>query len=443
MATIDEMADEIASLAAHLDAATHRLLTCIRSFDEADGWHQQGALSCAHWLSWRLGLDPVTAREKTRVARALGQLPRIDEALRQGTLSYAKVRALTRVATPETEEKLLDVALEATAAQLERICRGYRQATAAESDKARDEERRLTERLLPNGMVRLEVVLHPDEAALVLKAVERAHAEAQAHITPEEPAASAESAVRNDTSASMKAAPHQAASTARKAPPFPGRVDGLVAVAESFLAHGQASGNGGERFQVFMHVGQDPLAPDGEWTATMDDGTRVSAEALRRISCDAAVVGATVTPGGDVLDLGRRTRTIPPALRRALWLRDRGCRYPGCSNRIYLHGHHIRHWVHGGETSLRNTILLCSFHHRLVHEGGFTVKVVGEQVVFRNPRGRELPNLFEAMPVPDDAVKAFEKWARSEGLEIGADTYHLAWDGTNPDYGHIVATLMT
>jgi hypothetical protein len=137
-------------------------------------------------LSWRLGLDPATAREKVRVARALGQLPNVDDALRRGTLSYAKARALTRVATPETEEKLLEVALEATAAQLERICRGYRQAATAESERAREEERRLTERLLPNGMVRLEIVLHPDEAALVLKAVERARVEARAQARPED-----------------------------------------------------------------------------------------------------------------------------------------------------------------------------------------------------------------------------------------------------------------
>ena len=96
----EQLAQEIPTLSAHLDAATHRLLQCIRSFDQSGGWHEPGALSCAHWLSWRVGWDPGTARERVRVARALGTLPRIDQALRTGTLSYAKVRALTRVATP-------------------------------------------------------------------------------------------------------------------------------------------------------------------------------------------------------------------------------------------------------------------------------------------------------------------------------------------------------
>ena len=119
MAPTERLGEEIACLSAHLDAATHRLLECLRRFDEADGWVEQGAISCAHWLSWRVGLDRATAREKVRVARALGKLPAIDEAFRSARLSYAKVRAVTRVATAENEGRLLDLALVATAAQLE------------------------------------------------------------------------------------------------------------------------------------------------------------------------------------------------------------------------------------------------------------------------------------------------------------------------------------
>src|SRR6266540_2243107 len=114
MFSVDDLASEIAALAAHIDAATHRLLTCIRQFDEAGAWEQQGALSCAHWLAWRIGLDPATAREKVRVARSLGRLPKIDDALRSGVLSYAKTRALTRVASLDNEERLLALAMHAT-----------------------------------------------------------------------------------------------------------------------------------------------------------------------------------------------------------------------------------------------------------------------------------------------------------------------------------------
>jgi hypothetical protein len=107
MFSVEELGQEIAVLAVHIDAATHRLLECIRHFDKAGGWYQQGAMSCAHWLAWRVGWDPATAREKVRVARALGKLPAIDQALKAGKLSYAKARALTRIAKPETEAELV------------------------------------------------------------------------------------------------------------------------------------------------------------------------------------------------------------------------------------------------------------------------------------------------------------------------------------------------
>src|SRR3954465_4958403 len=124
------LADEIARTAAHLDAAPHRLLACIRAFDQSGEWQRQGTVSCAHWLTWRIGLNPGAAREKVRVARALGVLPAIDRVFAEGRLSYAQVRAVTRIATPENEQRVVDIALAATGAQLERICRGFRKATA-------------------------------------------------------------------------------------------------------------------------------------------------------------------------------------------------------------------------------------------------------------------------------------------------------------------------
>ena len=109
MFSVEELGQEIAVLAVHIDAATHRLLECIRHFDESCGWYQQGAQSCAHWLAWRVGWDPATAREKVRVARALGKLPVMDQALKTGKLSYAKARALTRIARSETSRCMTQV----------------------------------------------------------------------------------------------------------------------------------------------------------------------------------------------------------------------------------------------------------------------------------------------------------------------------------------------
>src|SRR3984893_18933242 len=124
-AELDRLGDQIAELSAHLDAATARLLALIREFDDRGGWNT-GFRSCAEWLTWRVGLAPGSARERVRVARALGSLPAVTAALERGQVSYAKVRALTRVATPETEARLLVVARAGTAVHVERIVRGWR-----------------------------------------------------------------------------------------------------------------------------------------------------------------------------------------------------------------------------------------------------------------------------------------------------------------------------
>jgi Domain of unknown function (DUF222) len=309
--TVEELGQEIASLSAHLDAAAHRLLECIRRFDEACGWHEQGAVSCAHWLAWRLGWDPATAREKVRVA------------------------------TPENEAKLLDMALLATGAQLERLCRGYRGVMEDERTPT-PEERSVRQRLLPGGMVKLELVLEPDEADLILRAIERArevHARQEKPLETEAPAAPAASAA--PAAHAEAKAPEAAGVSAETC--WPSRADGAVKLAESFLAGNLVTGTGGERFQVMVHLDQEVLRQDGAWAGTLEDGTRVSAETLRRVACDCGLVAT----GGDreALNIGRRARSIPPAIRRALMLRDRGCAFPGCTHTAFLHGHHIEHWL--------------------------------------------------------------------------------------------------
>ncbi len=428
MDNVEELGDEIASLSAHMDAATHRLLECLRRFDEACGWHEQGAVSCAHWLAWRVGLDLATAREKVRVARALGALPAIDEALRSARLSYAKVRALTRVATPENEAKLLEMALIATGAQLERLCRGYRSVLDSERTPA-PEERSVQRRMLPGGMVKLELVLEPDEADLILRAIERArevHARQAEPFAPEAPDAPA-------------AQETEAAGVSAEAC-WPSRADGAVEVAQSFLAGNPVTGTGGERFQVMVHLDQEVLGPDGAWAGTLEDGTRVSAEALRRIACDCGLIAA----GGDgeALNIGRRTRSIPPAIRRALMLRDKGCSFPGCTHTRFLHAHHIEHWLDGGKTRLDNLILVCTFHHHLVHEGGWKIIEVAKGVfVFRSPSGKMLAAEPPRERI-DDAIEWLRDWAEERSLELGPEVNMPHWDGKNPDYDTAVCRLL-
>jgi hypothetical protein len=428
MGRFDELGEEIADLSAHLDAATQHLLECIRQFDEARGWYEQGALSCAHWLSWRVGLGAATAREKVRVARALGTLPAIDGAFRVGKLSYAKVRALTRVATPQNESQLLDLALYATGAQLERLCRGYRTALSVDETPA-PEARTVRQRVLSGGMVRLEIVLLPDEADLVLRAINRAR---EVHQEPEpgKVAASAEASASNGTD-------DDCIRTG-----WPSRADGAVSMAESFLAGHPATGNGGEHFQVMVHLEQDALAADGGLAATLDDGTRVSAEALRRVACDSGIVAVGGQVDGESLNIGRRTRTIPPAIRRVLMLRDRGCAFPGCTHDRFLHGHHIQHWLHGGETSVDNLALLCTVHHHWVHEDGWTVaRGADGELAFTSPTGETLAPA-PARAATEDTLTWLQEWAEARGLDLGPDANEPLWDGTRPDYDWAVAGLM-
>src|SRR5258706_15180740 len=122
---VDALADRIASSAATADATMQQLLENIRRFDELKGWARQGAKTCAHWLSWRVGDALGAAREKVRVARALGGLPHLDAAFAKGAMSYSKVRAITRVANPATEKLLVHYAEHATGAQMEKMCRGF------------------------------------------------------------------------------------------------------------------------------------------------------------------------------------------------------------------------------------------------------------------------------------------------------------------------------
>ncbi len=162
--SLDRLGDEIAELSAHLDAATARLLDLIREFDARKGWNN-GFRSCAAWLSWRVGLDLGAARERVRVAHALETLPRLARALAHGELSYAKIRALTRVATPETEERLLAVGRAGTAEHVERIVRGWRRVDR--KAEAHEEQRRHTDRALhvyqdEDGMVVVRGRLTPE-----------------------------------------------------------------------------------------------------------------------------------------------------------------------------------------------------------------------------------------------------------------------------------------
>ena len=451
---LDDLGDEIATLAAHLHAATYRLLALIAEFDRLGGWEPEGHRSCAHWLAFRTGIDLGAAREKVRAARALTELPQISASMEQGELSFAKVRALTRVATPESEGDLLELAQCSTAAQLERTVRAWRRMCRFdenELEKIRHRSRCFSVFPDEEGMYVVRGRLDPEVGAMLMRAVD----------------AASDALFR--------------ASTSEEIEPKQRRADAVGLLAERALAVGfgrakrsaaaangertndadimPLSGTRAERYQVVLHVDASTLEDEREpGRSELEDGTRVSAETSRRLSCDTSVVRLSKAPGGKVQDgkmqdgkvhvgkapdgsmldgsaldgsvhdVGRKTRTIPPALRRALEARDRGCRFPGCGLR-FTDAHHVRHWADGGETKLENLVLLCRFHHRLVHEEGYTLHFPqGERPYFLDPRMRLLPDVPPPPPrLPPEPVEALVQqnrlWAVEPGFLTSAARY--------------------
>jgi hypothetical protein len=617
-AEIDQLADSIAVHAARVDAATHELLTEIRRFDDLGGWAWQGAKSCVDWLCWRVGLVPVTAAEKVRVARKLGELPLIDAAFAAGALSYCKVRAMARVASAATEARLLEMAQHATGAQLEKICRGFRrvQRAAALDDEARrkaaEPDRYVRQRHTPDGLVRIEVQLLPDEAELVWQALADVRAElvadakVAAHQGTQSEVASAAAAVAEEHAASdacpclqdgpdsaecaavecsdmreVAAAPltasHEPADTqapdhppvespqhsaecpvdpadplpvlfapepdeprprgtwarceqtgelmyygsdppdvwpeddepsledgeaalqerARKQLPsrgewaarrrgevLPGLADALVTLAERALSVPPAVGADGKRRArrrgqrplLLIHLSEDRLAqalaavddapsdeaaPDAArgaaasaalqparpvpFVAELHGGAWLRGETLLRLACDCGVAVVKTDAEGAVLDVGRRRRTIPPAIQRALLVRDGHCQFPGCTAEAD-ETHHIDHWTQGGETRLDNLHLACKFHHTALHEGGFSVSRAEDGfLTFRDPFGRIIEAAPSAAPWAssgaETALEALAAEQQDGGLVIDRTTSLPHWDGTAPDIGAAVSGL--
>jgi uncharacterized protein DUF222/HNH endonuclease len=375
---------EICELGSHIAAATCRWLLLIAEFDQRGGWAEWGAKSCAHWLSYRCSIGLVAAREHVRVARRLLELPIVREAFRTGELSYCKVRAISRVATPETEQHLVDIGLHATGAQLEKVVRLFRGALQASTRAAQDlhARRELTYMWNDDGSLSLTARLAPDEGALVMAALK---------------AAEEESSSAGDDSAES---PPDEPAAARRA-------DALVSLARGWLADVRASRPDGDPCEVSVHVDVNSLAAESvQDRCELSDGPTIAPETARRLSCDAPIV-RIVERDGHPLSVGRRKWSVPAALRRALRSRDDGCRFPGCTHKRFLHAHHIHHWARGGQTELDNLIQLCSYHHRLVHEGGFGVERLGRRGVrFRRPDGRPIPEAARSVRLAGPDLRA-------------------------------------
>ena len=436
------LGDEIAELAAHLDAATAFLLDLIRDFDVRGGW-RNGFRSCAEWLTWRIGLAPGAAREHVRVARALGTLPRLSHALARGELSYSKIRAITRVATPETEQRLLSVGRGGTAAHVERIVRAWR-AVDRKAELRETAERHRARSLHvyqdEDGMVVIRGRLEPEAGAILMQALAAARDTQDQRRRADVPAG---------TLGPADGAPHDVPAGARTgliiAEDVPTwgqqQADALTLIAETALHHGMNPGSPGERYQVVVHVDATVLADADAPGQSVVDTTRVSAETAQRLACDASRVVMRHDSDGNISEVGARTRTIPPTLRRALQHRDQGCRFPGCGSR-FGQGHHIRHWAHGGPTTLSNLATLCRRHHRAVHEEGYQLtRAANGDLCFRTPQGGLLAVVPPTPTAPTHPVEVLRARSDARGVCIGAHTSTPSWQGERLDLGYAIDAL--
>lgn len=532
----ERLGREISQLCSYLYAAEAKLLALIHQFD-VDACHAKlGFHSTAHWLNYQCGIGMNAARERVRVANALVELPKISAAFAAGTLSYSKVRALSRIADNANEDYLLMIGTYGTAHHVEKLVARYRRAVRlqdAERAEAVYESRTLSVHFDDDGALVLNGRFPAEQGAVILKAIEMAS----------DLAFSGEPA--NDGAESDTADDRHHMPVDRR------RADALANLSEAFLNHPDNAGNTADRYQVVVHVTEPALYDDAhppaetncgrcqpaEAIATdpgdqynrfsnvanppaetsrpqpgvalsdesrcesatvpdaihstaencvigeaqsissnigvfirraepsgdrnppaetlhepppesvapgsvapesvapeagtsdrclpgrfssqsgpdnppaetphIENGPHLTAEAARRIACDCSVVPIKENMFGELLAIGRKSRSIPPAIRRALQYRDGGCRFPGCTHTRFVDGHHIRHWADGGETSLDNLVLLCRHHHRAVHEGGFGCeRSPGGKFVFTDARSRPIS---EGAPLPGLAG-ALDTW---------------------------------
>lgn len=402
----DQLADQITTLAGQINAANYRFLKLIAEFDRRQAWAGAGIRSCAHWLNWKCGIAMSAAREKIRTARALEGLPGINAAFQKGELSFSKVRAMTRVATEENESHLLNIAEYGTAQHMEVLVKAFRTVSRI-ADKAEDfyaadlglneteietrhqlsqqqlqqENRSVTCYQDEDGMWIIKAKLPAEEGGLIAKALNELGdrlANSDVVSADDISADNIEKDVSAETFSLDKKQQHRT---------FPHRrADALVAITEHFLATADnntdklsplklSSLKASDRCQIIMHITAGAYSPSSPPTDTNLDGRWLLPDAARRLACDAGLLVVTQDEVGNVLNIGRRSRIIPPSMSRALAIRDGGCQFPGCCEKRYVEGHHIKHWADGGETKLDNLITLCRYHHSELHKGTFFLTI--------------------------------------------------------------------
>ena len=354
--TSDDLSEAISQLHAAEVAVHFRLLGLVRAYDQANLWMQDGAATMAQWLVARLGVSAATASEWVRVARALEGLPAIAAVTAHGGLSWDQLAPLTRLADARTDDSLAVRGPGWTAAQIRDLAA---RANAPRVEDANDAHRNRRLRWWADQhLLHLKGDLPVEAGTLVTRVLDRIASEAPAD--PE----------------------------TKVFDPYEARcADALVELASLHVTNDADA----DRATVVVHADVALLAGDDAALAELEDGPRLAAETARRLACDCRWQLVAEDGAGDVVRLGRTTRQIPPWLVRQLRRRDRGCRFAGCGRTRWLHAHHARHWANGGPTDPDNLVLLCGHHHRLVHEGGWSIEMhEGGRATFVRPTGQRM-----------------------------------------------------
>jgi hypothetical protein len=464
---LPEVEAELCTLAGHIAAATGDFLVLLGEFDERDGWAGVGVQSCAHWLSWRCAMSLSTARDHVRVARKLRGLPETRQAIRQGRISYSKTRALCRIATPATETQLVETAQHATAAQVERLVQSIRKVADDRLPPDRPPRDtpplRLTWSWDPDGVLEIRARLAPEDgAAFLAVAKTMAEADRQDRNSATATAATPHSATPDATQPDATDLDETQPDATQPDPTDPDAPTMYVYTARSGscsselmgrLFRAAADGMADERDhealtpEVVVHVDADVLTgvadsedQDTLHRAHLEGGPAVSRAVIERLACDARISLTTHAEDGRTLDIGRSSRRPSPRQRKALLRRDSGCAMPGCQRARFLHAHHVVFWSRGGRTSVDNLVLLCGRHHRLLHEGAFSIEALGRQRFrFRDADGAALEY---APTLRGDRGRMSAVYAAPDGRPIDPDTVTGRWDGTDLDPDLLISSYI-
>lgn len=356
--SVDALEGELVGLHAEACNAQARLfaLACELAWRGVPA--MDGARSLANWLSMRFALRYPTALAWAEAAQHLQELPLVAGAFARGELSFDQLSALLVFVTPEREEEVLALALGMTPAQIDALAISFAPPTVDEAERVRAKRYLRLSRSRREASMRISGLLPLEDGVAVLRAVRGLALD--------------DAALRDPADGTTASYPQRLA-------------DALVALARAG-ASGEAQA---QRPQLVVHVDAAALAGDGGG-ATLEGVGPIASETARRLACDAQRRTLIEDDHGKPILVGRAQRTVPHWLRPALTRRDDGhCRFPGCAHTRFLHAHHIEHWAAGGATDLPNLVLLCDHHHRVVHEGGWSI--AGEasgSLEFRAPGGR-------------------------------------------------------